>query len=83
MKGFANVLEFRLVGNHVEDDGADAFFREAAELRPNLRVTADQVGAIRLKCQKRQQPVTVFLQFQTESVFPMVSFNSSRLSGLS
>ena len=34
VKGFANVLEFRLVGNHVKDDGADAFFREARSFAP-------------------------------------------------
>ena len=68
------MLEFLLVCDHVKDDRPDAFFREATQLRSDLRITTDEVWTIRLKSQKREKPITVLMKLAglpsfTESLF--------------
>src|SRR5450432_1819316 len=62
-KGFANVVKFLLVRDHVKNDRADVHFREATQLRSDLGITADEVRTIRLKSQKGEKPITVFMKF--------------------
>src|SRR3954469_10071509 len=63
-----------LVRDDVENDRADVLLREAAHLRSDLGVAADEVGTIRLKRQKRQKPVAVVMNLVVLPGIPQPSF---------
>src|SRR5262245_2708262 len=62
-KSLANVLKFSLVGDHVEDDRADALFRKTTQLGSDVGITTDEVGTIRSISQKREKPITILVKF--------------------
>ena len=60
-KSFVNVMEFLFVCDHVKDDRTNTPFREATKLCSNVRITADEVWAVRLKSQKWEKPIAVLM----------------------